>query len=315
MNRISSFIGLSIFLSFSCGPFFTPNIDSTKVRIPADGKSIAVITITNPYFGAPDSFQWDEKRESFLKLLSLENSDSKQIIRLIAGYKPGRDLLRTKFGTLIEIELFSREGDWDEDGFPDQAELRSEEDRQAFREWFVQIALSQYLKETGSWNLKERDCSGLIRFSYKEALKKHDLLWQKKIGILLDKNIPDVREFQYPDIPSIGINLFQTGSKTFGTFADAESLAQYNSSFVSKDLESGLPGDILFFREDRGNGTNFHSMILVEENKTNPLLLYHTGSNRGIQLIRARELRKSNRFSPETNNPSFLGLYRFRILD
>ncbi|WP_245667184.1 DUF1175 family protein [Leptospira tipperaryensis] len=301
-------------MSFSCGPFFTSNIDSAKVRIPADGKSIAVVTLTNPYFGAPDSFQWDEN-ESSLKLLSLENSGSKQIIRFVAGYKPGSYILRTKLGTFVEIELFSLEGDWDEDGFPDLSELRSEEDRQAFRQWFIQIALSQYLKETGSWNLRERDCSGLIRFSYKEALKNHDLSWQKKIGILLDKNIPDVREFQYPDIPSIGINLFRTGPKTFGAFADAESLEQYNTFFVSKNIESGFPGDILFFREDRGNGTNFHSMILVEENKTNPLLLYHTGSQRGIQLIRAKELHKSNRFSPEPDNPSFLGMYRFRILD
>ncbi|WP_207769152.1 DUF1175 family protein [Leptospira adleri] len=315
MNRFPLLLTLSLFLSLYCGPLFSPSIDSTKVRIPADGKSIAVITITNPYFGTQDSFLWDEKKESSLKLLSLESSGSKQIIRLIAGYKPGRSMVRTKLGTLIEIELFSREGDWDEDGFPDHSELGSEEDRQAFREWFVQIALSQYLKETGSWNSRERDCSGLIRFSYKEALKNHDLLWQKKIGILLDKNIPDVREFQYPDIPSIGINLFRTGSKTFGAFADAESLEKYNTFFVSKNLESGFSGDVLFFREDRGNGTNFHSMILVEENKTNPLLLYHTGSNRGIQLIRAKELHKSNRFSPEPDNPFFLGLYRFRILD
>ncbi|MBM9499883.1 DUF1175 family protein [Leptospira sp. 201903071] len=307
-------LSLSFLLSFSCGPFFSPNIDSTKVRIPADGKSVAVITITNPYLGTPDSFRWNES-ESLLKLLSLENSGSKQIIRLIAGYKPGKQILHTQSGKVVEIELFSREGDWDEDGFPDMSELRSEEDRQAFRQWFIQIALSQYLKETGSWNVQERDCSGLIRFSYKEALKKHDLSWQKKIGILLDKNIPDVREFQYPDIPSIGINLFRTGLKTFGAFADAESLEKFNTFFVSKHLESGLQGDILFFREDRGNGTNFHSMILVEENKTNPLLLYHTGSQRGIQLIRAKELRKSYRFSPELNNPSFLGIYRFRILD
>lgn len=283
--------------------------------MPADGKSVAVVTITNPYFGNSDSFEWDASKNSSLKLLSLENVDSKQIIRLTAGYNPENVSLRTKLGSRVEIELYSQEGDWDEDGFPDLSELRSEESRQAFRQWFVRIALSQYLKETGSWNIQERDCSGLIRFSYREALKNHDLAWQKKIGILLDKNIPDVREFFYPDIPSIGVHLFRTGPQTFGTFADAESLEKYNTFFVSKELESGLPGDVLFFREDRGNGTNFHSMILVEENKTNPLLLYHTGSRRGIQLIRAKELLKSNRFSPEPSNPSFLGMYRFRILD
>ncbi|AVQ11420.1 PF06672 family protein [Leptospira santarosai] len=315
MNLRHFSIGFSLLLTFSCGPLFTPVIDSTKIRMPADGKSVAVITIVNPYFGTADSFEWDVANQPHLKLLSLETIGSKQIIRLTAGSNPGNYSIHTKLGTQIAIELYSQEGDWDEDGFPDLSELRSEESRQAFRQWFIQIALSQYLKETGSWNLQERDCSGLIRFSYKEALKNHDLSWQKKIGILLDRNIPDVREFLYPDIPFIGINLFRTGPQTFGTFANAESLEKYNTSFVSKELESGLPGDILFFREDRGNGTNFHSMILVEENKTNPLLLYHTGSRRGIQLIRANELHKSNRFTPEPSNPSFLGMYRFRILD
>lgn len=139
-----------------------------------------MITIANPYFGTADSFEWDAASQPSLKLLSLENVGSKRIIRLAAGSIPGNYSLYTKLGTRIEIELYSQEGDWDEDGFPDLSELRSEESRQAFRQWFIQIALSQYLKETGSWNLQERDCSGLIRFSYKEALKNHDLSWQKK---------------------------------------------------------------------------------------------------------------------------------------
>ncbi|XDD50436.1 DUF1175 family protein [Leptospira sp. WS92.C1] len=315
MKFLRCIVTFTLIGNLYCRPVFTPFLDSKKIRVPADGKTNVVVTITNPIFGDPDSFDLEGSKDWPLQVLSQEKIDQKEILRLVAGRVPGKFLLRTKRGAVAEIELFSREGDWDEDGFPDSSELRSESDRQAFRDWFVQIALSQYVKETNVWNSRERDCSGLIRFSYKEALKNHDLLWREKMGIVLSGNIPDVREFQYPDIPSIGINLFRTGDKTFGVFADAESLEKYNTFFVSKYLEYGLSGDVLFFREDRGLGTNFHSMILVEENKENPLLLYHTGSQRGIQLIRTKELFRSNRFSPEPNNPFFLGIYRFRILE
>ncbi|MGJ4787694.1 DUF1175 family protein [Leptospira koniambonensis] len=306
---------LLIFVLFECNSYFESILDPTELRMPADGNSVAVLKISNPLFGSKDHFIWENIDPELLKLLSSEKNDREDILRVQAGKVPTNITIRTEKGKTVQISLFSRDGDFDQDGFPDSAELRTETDRQAFREWFVRISLSQYLKENSSWNLKERDCSGLIRFAYKESLKAHTQDWQTRTGILLDKNLPDVREFNYPDIPYIGKNLFRTGEGKFGEFADAESLEKFHTYFVSKELESGLAGDILFFRSDRGVGTNFHSMILIEGEVKNPQLLYHTGSDRGIKLIRAKELERSVLFSPEKNNRNFLGVYRFRILE
>ncbi len=308
-------ICMGAFLLVRCGLFSDPVLEPKQIRLPADGKSVAVLKLSNSIFGFADSFPPNFEKEGLVMVISRENSGEEQILRIQAGIRPGTFVIRTLFGNSTEVELFERNGDWDEDGFPDSAELRTESDRQSFRDWFVRISLSQYLKENSSWNLKERDCSGLIRFAYKESLKEHDLSWQKKTGIILDKNLPDVREYRYPDIPDIGVKVFRIGEKKFGQFADAETLEKFHTSFVSRNIESGLAGDILFFRSDRGAGTNYHSMIIVEGEKENPLLLYHTGSERGIKLIRAKELHKSETFSPEATNRFFLGVYRFRILE
>lgn len=305
----------SLLICWNCVRTFSPILEPKEIRIPADGKTVVVLKILNPIFGPKDSFLLDAGSEWPVEIVSSEKTDREEILRLKAGTKPGKLRITTTNGNFSDLELLDRSGDWDGDGFPDSAELRTESDRQAFRDWFVRISLSQYLKENSSWNRQERDCSGLVRFSYKEALKEHDLVWQQKTGIVLDKNLPDVREFKYPDIPVIGINIFRVGEAEFAQFADAENLEKYQTSFASRHIESGLPGDILFFRSDRGEGTNYHSMILVEEDGENPLLLYHTGSERGIKLIRAKELSKSDTFSPEEKNRSFLGVYRFRILE
>ncbi|TGL60873.1 DUF1175 family protein [Leptospira sarikeiensis] len=304
-----------IFVLFSCCSYFESVLDPAELRMPGDGKSVAVLKITNPIIGPKDSFLWEDIKPEELKLISKEESGREEILRIRAGTVPTNITIHTRLGKTVLITIYSREVDFDQDGFPDPAELRTETDRKAFRDWFIRIALSQYLKENSSWNSKERDCSGLIRFAYKESLKAHTQDWQTKTGIVLDKNLPDVREFQYPDIPYIGKNLFRIGDGKFGEFADAESLEKFHTFFVSRELESGLAGDILFFRSDRGVGTNFHSMILVEGEDKNPKLLYHTGSDRGIKLIHAKELERSQLFSPEKSNRNFLGVYRFRILE
>ncbi|EPG73214.1 PF06672 family protein [Leptospira fainei serovar Hurstbridge str. BUT 6] len=284
-------------------------------RIPSDGKTIAVLRILNPLFGTRDSFDISTQADWPATISSREVTNSGEILRIRSGPVPAKFQIRTTLGKSVDIELFSLEGDWDDDGFPDSAELKSETDRQAFRDWFTRIALSQYLKENPYWNSAERDCSGLIRFAYKETLKEHDLNWQQKVGIQLDKNLPDIREFHYPDIPVVGSKIFRTGNGKFSAFSDAESLEKFHTSFVSREISQGLPADILFFRHDNGIRTNFHSMILIDGDRENPLLLYHTGSDRGIKLIRALELNKSDTFFPGSKNRSFLGVYRFRILE
>ncbi|PJZ69923.1 hypothetical protein CH373_13255 [Leptospira perolatii] len=310
-----SFVFVLVDFFLGCKPILTTLVEPTNVRLPADGKSVAVIQITNSIFGKAEEFNLQEGGRFPFRIISVENTSKGQRIRIEAGMMPGRFQLQTNFGKSVTLEFFDREIDSDSDGFPDSSELGTESDREAFRNWFVRIALSQYLKENIAWNGKERDCSGLIRFAYREALKEHDQSWQERTGIVLDKNLPDIKSFHYPNIPKLGTNLFKTSDKEFGTFADAKSLEKHNAFPVSRELSAAKKGDILFFQNLQKSEITYHSMIVLEEGQENPNLLYHTGSDRGIQLIQSRELKSSNIFNPSIKNPSFLGVYRFHILE
>lgn len=235
--------------------------------------------------------------------------------------KSGKVEFLSTTGEKIALNFWSAELDSDDDGFPDVSELKSEEDRWAFRNWIVRIAEAQFLNQSTAWSLKERDCAGLIRVAYREALKKHDSRWFERFGLPLDKNLADVECFNYPDIPVIGEKLFKIKSgkaseiESFGVFADAETLIASNVKFISKDVTVAEKGDILFF-EDRDNEEwPFHSMLVSESNKGNIKLIYHTGSNSGIKRVPVEYLYSSEKFRPVPGNPRFLGLYRFKILE
>src|SRR5688572_1962344 len=64
--------------------------------------------------------------------------------------------------------------DSDSDGIPDAAELQSYMDRENFRRWFTLIAEAQFYRLSGEWNAEQRDCAGLVRFAWREALRRHD---------------------------------------------------------------------------------------------------------------------------------------------
>src|SRR5215468_10584356 len=72
--------------------------------------------------------------------------------------------------------------DSDNDGIPDAAELLSADDRDSFRRWFAYIAEMQFYKPSGAWNEDQRDCAGLVRFAWREALRAHDRFWFQSIN-------------------------------------------------------------------------------------------------------------------------------------
>jgi len=109
------------------------------------------------------------------------------------------------FPTREEFSIIPLESDFDSDGYPDEAELYGE-DTVNFRNWFVWIAMDQSIKLSPSWAV--RDCSGLIRFSLKEALKKHDAKWFAETGIS-DVSFSDIMAFNYPEIPTIKEEIYR----------------------------------------------------------------------------------------------------------
>ena len=63
------------------------------------------------------------------------------------------------------------------DGTPDFLRLTDPADRAAFRQWFTLIADYQAIRPRSELPPEITDCAGLLRYSYREALKRHDDSW------------------------------------------------------------------------------------------------------------------------------------------
>lgn len=169
-------------------------------------------------------------------------NNEKSEIRIKSKLLPGKVKIifnneRLDFPVEIKLIISENYADSDNDGYYDVNELKTENDRNNFRKWFVNIALSQFYKESRLWNENEKDCAGLLRFAYREALKKHNDDWHSKFGFLLIRNIDDVKKYNYPDIPIIGTNLFLVNDgirKYFSNFADSKNLINNVVFFYQK---------------------------------------------------------------------------------
>src|SRR6185295_3829428 len=117
-----------------------------------------------------------------------------------------------------KTEAHSLSLDSDNDGIPDTAELESYMDRQNFRTWFTLIAEGQFYQLNGDWNKEQRDCAGLVRFAWREALRHHDRGWFQKMGPQYQSIAPDVKRYQLSDGP-LGEKLFRT---SFGAYKDGD---------------------------------------------------------------------------------------------
>ena len=113
---------------------------------------------------------------------------------------------------------------------------------------------------------------------------------------------------------------------SFAEFADAKTLLQLNTSFVSRDLRLALPGDLLFYRQLEQNSP-YHSMTFIGpsqfiqgEGADGPILVYHTGpigkSPGEMRRVGLNQLmaHPSPRWRPVPGNSNFLGVYRWNIL-
>src|SRR6266508_1664553 len=108
--------------------------------------------------------------------------------------------------------------DSDNDGIPDTAELQSFMDRENFRKWFTVIAESQFYHLSEQWKAEQRDCAGLVRFAWREALRRHDRTWFQKMGPGYTAIAPDVIRYNLEQGP-LGEKLFRT---SFGSYKDGE---------------------------------------------------------------------------------------------
>jgi len=224
--------------------------------------------------------------------------------------------------------------DSDNDGIPDSAELQTFMDRENFRQWFTAIAEGQYYRLSEQWNAEQRDCSGLVRFAWREALRRHDRAWFQKMGPGYKPIAPDVARYSLDQSP-LGEKLFRAGfgsykdgelsNGTFSEFADARTLKSFNTRFVSRDPRQAEPGDLLFFYQPWVQKFPYHVMIFLGNSKpgeeSSGSVVYHTGSSPTdegtVKKVSLSVLSNhpNPRWRPVETNTSFLGYYRLKILD
>ena len=225
--------------------------------------------------------------------------------------------------------------DSDNDGIPDAAELSSFRDRENFKRAFTSIAEMQFYRISDQWNGEQRDCAGLVRFAWREALRRHDRAWFQKMGPGYEDLAADVST-NYLERGPLGEKLFRTdfGSyKTtdlaetkFSEFADARTLKNFNSRFISRDRQFAQPGDLLFYHQPWVQKFPYHVMIFVDESRivtaeTRGWVVYHTGASavddgtvKKVELS-VLDQHPNKRWRPVESNPNFLGFYRLRILE
>jgi uncharacterized protein len=225
--------------------------------------------------------------------------------------------------------------DSDFDGIPDLVEMRSFGDRENFRRWFTSIAETQFYSLSDEWNKEQRDCAGLVRFAWREALRRHDRVWFQKMGAGYESVAPDVEAYSLERAPT-GEKLFRTEFGTFkasdledgkfSEFADARTLKNFNTTFVGRDRRQARAGDLLFFYQPWVQKFPFHVMIFVghpremSEGEAD-WVVYHTGASPADEGLMKRvrlgvlDHHPNKRWRPIASNPNFLGFYRLKILD
>jgi uncharacterized protein YfaT (DUF1175 family) len=254
-----------------------------------------------------------------------------------AGTVEGRLVLTDAFGRSasapFSLRLEPSQIDSDGDGFPDVVELTSEDDRLAFRRWFATVAEEQYYAVDARWGATNRDCAGLLRFAYVEALKPHDRTWRARQKYLPDATTPDVSKYHYPAVPLLGERLFRVMpgpfdasvpvEQAFSNSATARWLLSENAVFLGKERSAAGVGDLLFFSDPDAPGMGFHSMIYLADLDGVPgeddWVVYHTGpegSHHGeVRKVRLTQLlaHPEEKWHPQVDNPNFLGFYRWKI--
>jgi uncharacterized protein YfaT (DUF1175 family) len=212
------------------------------------------------------------------------------------------------------------------DGTPDFLRLHTAADRTAFRSWFTALADSAATLHPKRLPREIDDCAALLRWCYRGALHAHDEAWQATMPLDTLPPIASVSQYAYPFTP-LGANLFRVRSGaytaadaangSFAQFADAKTLWQRNTFFVTRDVRAARPGDLLFYRQLEQNSP-YHSMILT--GVAHNWAVYHTGpignAPGEVRRVALDDLlhHPDTRWRPIIANTNFLGVYRWNVL-
>ena len=218
-------------------------------------------------------------------------------------------------------------GDRFGDGTPDFLRLTDPSDQAAFRRWFTLIAEDAAARPKPDIPREITDCASLLRYAYREALRRHDEAWFTSTGIAAGAPPGEIRKWDYPETP-LGLAIFRVrpgpfaaadlNDGKFAQFADAKTLVEQNAFQVSRDVRAALPGDLLFYRQF-GRVSPWHSMIVTRVG-SEVVVVYHTGPDHGhpgeLRRVLLADLldHPQPEWRPVPGNPNFLGVYRWNIL-
>jgi uncharacterized protein YfaT (DUF1175 family) len=313
------------------------NVSLAPARLVANGYDQAVLTIGDS--GAlppvvPHIFTIGGAKDGHIEPLVRVGATWQAHLRV--GVLPGHltvGIEQPKFSPVsVHLDLLPQTTDSASDGTPDFMRLNDQGDQEAFRRWFTFLAEVQYFTPAAERPAEIVDCSALLRYAYREALRAHAGDWTAASRLPLVPAIPSVLKYSFPHT-LLGPALFRirpspyapTDLKNgaFAQFANAETLARFNTFRVSRDVGRARPGDLLFFRQPVEH-MRFHSMVFVGpsqiERSPIPYVVYHTGPD-GAAAGEIRRLSLDQllhfpdpRWQPREANPSFLGVFRWNIL-
>ena len=207
-----------------------------------------------------------------------------------------------------------------------------ESEEKVVRSSVVTVALSQVRNLNPRWQPEQRDCAGLVRFAYREAVSPRT---PKQISSL-PQGARKLPALQYPIgrlIPSFP-RMWSTGYDSAGTikqdfFADAETLLGYNFRLKGRTLELAQAGDLLAFRKDTAGDEPYHLMMFAGPDVQRGLVVYHTGSepeklprragyvaaasDPSVRVVTTKSLFESPDpvWIPVQENPHFLGVFEW----
>jgi len=302
-------------------------VSKKEITLPADGAIHYAVDIRLSMGGrapAPEYIQAAGVRSQIIQ----ETNGSDMVI-VSSPVNPGDSRLFLAYRDIripVLIHFVAYDGDRFGDGTPDFLRLHTAADRAAFRGWFTALADTASTLPPNRLPKEINDCAALLRWCYRGTLHMHDEIWQSMMPLDSLPPLPSVEQYAYPHTP-LGVNLFRTragsyqagdaGNGSFAQFADAKTLWQRNTFFLTRNIAAARSGDLLFYRQLEQDSP-FHSMILT--GAAHDWAVYHTGptatGSGQVRRVALNDLihHPDSRWRPLSQNSNFLGVYRWNIL-
>lgn len=155
------------------------------------------------------------------------------------------------------------------------------------------------------WDKKNRDCAGLVRYLFWEAMQAHN----------------DAFLQQYPAMRSLAVVNPPSGLMRLRPAWNHDNLTAVQLVARSRNIGRDLParalktGDLLYFQSAE---LKIRHIMLVIRSGSALFLVYHTGDDRDELRIRTFAditALPETQWHPEPQNPVFRGIYRPQFLD